>query len=96
MFLSNVFLCVSDGSYGKNVFECKKFKEFKEADEYFTKYLLESENETKNEKQKSTMISSCAFYVPEFVRIQCMSSKLKKLFGEDAKCLSVVYYFGET
>ena len=71
---SNVFLCVAQ----ENKFECKQFKNFIEADEYFTDYCKYG--------VKSTMIDRCKFY-PDSLREKTLKKELTWLFKdvEDVK-----------
>jgi len=80
---SNVFLCVSD----ETNFECKQFKNFIEADNYFTdnmKYNV-----------KSTMIDRCKFY-PDSFREKTLKKELIWLFKADVKTdVKIVKDFNE-
>jgi hypothetical protein len=71
MFISltqNVFLCLAKD----NKFECKQFKDFIEADTYFTDKCVYD--------VKSTMIDRCKFY-PDSFREKTLKNNLDYLFG---------------
>lgn len=78
---SNVFLCVSDGTK----FECKQFKNFIEADNYFTDQLKYDVN--------STMIDRCKFY-PDPLREKTLKKELKWLF-KNVDDVKIVKEFNE-
>lgn len=71
----NVLLCISED----NKFECKEFKDFIDADEYFKKFC--------ESNVKSTMIQQCKFY-PDSFRKKTLKKKIDSLFGTEVKIVS--------
>jgi hypothetical protein len=75
----NVFLCLAKD----NNFECKQFKDFIEADGYFTDHC--------NYNVKSTMIDRCKFY-PDSLRAKTLKKELTSLF-KDVEDIKIVKEF---
>lgn len=71
-YFYDVFLCVAND--GKN-FQCKEFKSFLEADDYYTKNFYHRSSPS----HRSTMITSCKF-MPMPLRMYKINKKLENLF----------------